>query len=213
MAKCIIILPLYEGEFPELIRREDGDLVLCADAGFDRARELGLHDDMVVGDFDSLGRLPEADCPVKQLPVHKDDTDTAVCMEEGRKRGYRRFVLAGGIGGRLDHTLANLHLLADSALRGEDAGLTGRDNLVRALASGQHDVKRREGFKLSFFAYTERVTGLTLSGVAYPLHDAVLTQRIPLGVSNEWTEETARVSFAEGVLLVVQSRDAEAARK
>lgn len=71
------------------------------------------------------------------LPTHKDDTDTARCMEVGRERGYREFLLAGGIGGRLDHTLTNIQLLYDAALRGEEAVLLGGCNEARMLMRGR----------------------------------------------------------------------------
>ena len=111
MGKCIIIAPLYQGEEQAWLTPEAGDLLLCADGGYDAAVRFGLRPDLVIGDFDSMPRDHVEDCPVMQLPVHKDDTDMVVCLKEARKRGYRSFRIAGCLGGRLDHTIANLQTL------------------------------------------------------------------------------------------------------
>ena len=208
MPRCIIIQPLYQGEAPETVRREPGDLLLCADGGYERAVACGLAPDGVIGGFDSMPRDRVGDCPVLTLPTHKDDTDTGRCMEEGRRRGYRSFVLAGGIGGRLDHTLSNLQLLYDAALRGEEAVLLGGCNQARVLLPGRYVLPRRPGWKLSLLAYTPQVEGVCLYGVEYPLTDATLTSRFPLGVSNEWTAAEAELSFAAGALTLLYAKDA-----
>ena len=125
----------------------------------------------------------------------------------GRERGYREFLLAGGIGGRLDHTLTNIQLLYDAALRGEEAVLLGGCNEVRMLMPGAHRLPRHEGWKLSLLAYTPEVKGLTLRGVEYPLTDYTLVNHTSLGVSNEWTADFAEVSFTEGALLAIYAKD------
>lgn len=208
MPRCIIILPLYAGEAPDEVRKETGDLLLCADGGYERATACGLIPDGVIGDFDSMPRERVGDCPVLMLPTHKDDTDTARCMEEGRRRGYRSFVLAGGVGGRLDHTLSNLQLLYDAALRGEEAVLLGGYNQARVLLPGSYDLPCRPGWKLSLLAYSPQVEGVCLQGVEYPLQDAELTSRYPLGVSNEWTAPRAELSFTAGALTLLYAKDA-----
>lgn len=210
MPRCIIVLPLYGGEAPEEVRKEPGDLLLCADGGYERAMAYGLVPDGVIGDFDSMPRERVGDCPVLTLPTHKDDTDTGRCMEEGRRRGYGAFVLAGGVGGRLDHTLSNLQLLYDAALRGEEAVLLGGFNRVQVLLPGSYRLPRRPGWKLSLLAYTPQVEGVTLRGVEYPLQGAALTNRFPLGVSNEWTAEEAELSFTAGALTLLYTKDAPA---
>lgn len=213
MSRCIIILPLYEGEAIERVRKQPGDLLLCADAGYACAVAAGLTPDGVIGDFDSMPRAVVGDCPVIALPTHKDDTDTEHCMAVGRERGYHSFLLAGGIGGRLDHTMTNIQLLYDAALRGEEAVLLGGLNEARILMPGCHRLPRRAGYHLSLLAYTPEVTGLTLRGVEYQLTDHTLVNHTSLGVSNEWTAEEAVISFTGGALLTIYAKDASLQRK
>lgn len=207
MGKCIIIAPLYAGEHRDDLQPEAGDLLICADGGYDAAVKHGLKPDLVIGDFDSMPADHVQGCACITLPVHKDDTDMVVCLEEGRRRGYTSFRIAGCLGGRLDHTISNLQCLYDCALRGEDAWMCDEQNRVSVLLPGQYTLPRRDGYKLSLLAYTPEAAGVRLRGTEWELTDATLTNRYPLGVSNEITAEAAELSFDTGALLVLYSKD------
>lgn len=204
--RCLIIAPLYQGEEPGLFTPGEGDLLICADAGYRRAIDCGLQPHLTIGDFDSLGDVPQTG-EVIRLPVEKDDTDMVVCLEEGRRRGYCEFIVGGCLGGRFDHTLACLQCAADAALRGERVWLIDPSNRVTVLAPGEHLIPHIAGRKLSLLAFTPEVTGVSLNGTAWELADAVLTSRYPLGCSNEWLSDTARLSFRSGLLVLAISGD------
>ena len=208
MGKCIIIAPLYAGEMQAWLKKEEGDLLLCADGGYDAAVKHGLQPDLVIGDFDSMPFDHVQGCKSIRLPVHKDDTDMVVCLEEGRSRGYRQFRIAGCLGGRLDHTISNLQCLYDCALRGEEAWMCDGQNMVTVLLPGRYTLPRQEGCNFSLLSYTPEVLGVDLRGTVWELTDAALNNRYPLGVSNEITGDQAELSFAEGALMVLYSRDA-----
>jgi thiamine pyrophosphokinase len=208
MSKCIIIAPLYQGEEAAWLRREEGDLLICADGGYAAARRQGLEPDLMVGDFDSMPEGVPVEGNVLRLPVRKDDTDMVVCLEEGRKRGYSSFRIAGALGGRIDHTLANLQCLYDCALRGEEAWLCDAQNRMTILLPGDHRLPAVPGRKLSLLAYTPQVKGVTLQGTLWTLEGHTLDNRYPLGVSNEIQAEEAQLSFEEGALVVIYAADA-----
>ncbi len=207
MGRCIIIAPLYQGEEKEWLTPQAGDWLICADGGWDAAVRQGLRPELVVGDFDSMPQSHVQGAEVMKLPVHKDDTDMVVCLREGRKRGYREFVLAGCIGGRFDHAISNLQCLADCALRGESAWMCDQQNRVTVLVPGEYQLERIPGRKLSLLAYTEQVTGVSLTGTLWPLESAALSSRYPLGCSNEITAEQATLRFEEGLLMVMYTQD------
>ena len=101
------------GDYGAMPRPElDGRcFLIAADGGYGQLKQWGMSPHLAVGDFDSLGRVPE-DVEVVRHPVRKDDTDMMLAVQEGLARGCGRFLIYGGLGGRLDHTLANLHILA-----------------------------------------------------------------------------------------------------
>lgn len=198
--RALIITPLTSEKDLTWVRA--GDLILCADGGYEAALALGLKPDRLIGDMDSRPCDQPVSCPVSRYPVMKDETDTVLCIREGIQMGAQEFIVLGGLGGRLDHTYANLQTMAYGLDLGVKVTLTGQGTEARLLSPGQYTLAKRPGMKLSLFAYTPQVTGLTLEGMVYPLQNASLDDRFPLGVSNGIAENEGRISFSSGELLV-----------
>ena len=180
------------------------DYIIAADGGLLYAERLGVIPDCVLGDFDSLGYVP--DCADEVYPSKKDDTDTMLAVREAIARGFTEATLCCALGGRLDHTLSNLQSLVFAREHGLSLRLVSADTEIYVLRNSRLTLPRREGFSLSVFSYSERSRGVCLRGVKYPLDDAELSSAFPLGVSNAWQDETADVSVAEGTLLIVLSQ-------
>ena len=178
-----------------------GDLVVAADSGLNLVKRLGIKPDLIVGDFDSLGKTPAGD-NVVTLPVEKDVTDAAAAVSLGRERGYSRFAFFGCTGGRPDHTFAAYQLLAELAARGEAGLLFGDGFTVTAVWNGSLSFPALPGGTLSVFAVGGEARGVTLSGVYYPLSDATLSPTFPLGVSNSFVGGPVRIGVADGTLLI-----------
>ena len=176
--------------------------VIAADGGFDQLARWGLRPHLAVGDFDSLGQVPEGEDVVRH-PPEKDDTDMMLAVREGLARGCRRFLLYGGLGGRLDHTLGNLQLLAWIARQGCAPFLIGPDAVLTAVHNGVRTFDSGQTGTLSLFAWGGQAAGISLSGLLYPLFDGVMTADRPLGLSNEFLGSGARISVADGTLIAL----------
>jgi len=182
------------------------DLLIAADAGWLTVEKMGLDPHLVVGDFDSLGHRPDHPNTVT-LPTVKDDTDMHAAIKLGLERGYTRFALYGGTGGRLAHTLANLQLL-DGLAREDCRGfLVGDGTVATAVHGGALDFPAYMSGYLSVFCTSGRAEGVTLSGLKYELDNETLTGSFPLGVSNEFVGVSACVEVAHGVLLTLWQAD------
>lgn len=179
-----------------------GDYVIAADRGYDSLMAYGVTPDLVVGDFDSLGRTP-VHPNVIQLPCAKDDTDMVFALRRGLDLGYRRFVLLGGVGGRLEHTLGNLQILDWLTTQGAQGFLAGEKTVATALRDGSLTFPPSMSGYLSVFCNSGTAQGVTLTGLKFPLENAVLTSSFPVGVSNEFLGQPAQVSVREGCLLLV----------
>ncbi len=191
------------GECIVQVSPTDADFVIAADGGLRHVEKIGMRPDLVIGDFDSLGYVPQCDNLVR-LPIEKDMTDLAAAVDIGRARGYRRFVLLGGTGGRPDHTYANYQLLYDLAAHGEEGYLVGADFSATVIKSGTSLTFDQEFCgTLSVFAVGGKATGVTERGTKYTLEGATLTPENPLGVSNAFIGQKASVSVNEGALLVM----------
>lgn len=186
---------------------QPSDWVIAADGGYDRVKAAGITPQMVIGDFDSLGRVLQGD-HVVTLPTEKDVTDAWAAIDLGRQQGYSEFHLYGCTGGRIDHTLANLQMLAALAEQGMTGVLVDQTQVITALPGGKtmEFGPEKRGF-LSVFSHTDQCTGVYLRGLKYPLENGVLTNRFPLGVSNEFCGISSSVTIGEGVAILVFDRD------
>lgn len=189
----------------------DGDMVIAADGGLRWLRELQIIPDYVIGDFDSLGENPaeasEATSEiisgkVVTLPCEKDTTDLYEAAEAGISRGCKSFFIYGGTGGRLDHTLANIQLLASLAEKGCEGVIFGEGYGITALKNGKITLSGKKGEYVSVFSLTDISEGVDLKGLKYELSDYTLRNTFPLGVSNEFTDKTAIISVRKGTLAV-----------
>ena len=182
------------------------DLVIAADGGYRALQRAGLHPDLVVGDFDSLGVAPE-EKQVVTLPKVKDVTDTWAAIRLGEERGYREFRLYGCTGGRIEHTLANLQTVADVTAKGEICRLYDKNQVVFGISGGTtlEFGPEKHGF-VSLFAHTDRCTGVTLRGLKYTLENGELGNCFPLGVSNEFLGVPSSVTIGTGLALLVMER-------
>lgn len=213
----------------------DYDMTICCDAGLDRAIELGVKPTILLGDFDSSEHFSVADDPddvsdeaateaddvaepdgetedgseaeLVVLPHEKDVTDTEAAVDLAYERGATVITIIGGLGGRLDHTMANLGLLA-KYLGKADIFIIDGDNFVRMLAPGKHMIVSAGYEYLGLIPFGGPVTELTIKNVLYPLENCDVDGTTSLTVSNEITKDPAEISFESGKLLVIQSNDA-----
>ena len=176
--------------------------VIAADKGLVHLEAQGIQPDLIVGDFDSLGRVPAGD-NILRHPVEKDDTDTMLAVKTALDRGMGTIVFYGCLGGRLDHTYANLQTLTYLARRGGQGWLLGDGTVVTAVENGRLDLPAGLRGAVSVFCPDGQALGVTLRGLHYPLEDYTLTSGFPLGVSNQFTGQAASVSVREGTLLVM----------
>jgi len=200
----------------------DGGLAFCA--------EHGIQPDMIVGDFDSLAewtdmnlRLDKDAESVSQqekketfglleeypqeiiyrLPCEKDDTDTLAAIKMAVEKGYTRFMIYGGLGGRLSHSVANIQsllYLKEQGLYGELVGDGSRVFLVK----DENTILplQKQGY-ISVFSFSEKSEGVTLRNMKYEIENVELTNSFPIGVSNEFIGKQAEISVRKGTLLIV----------
>ena len=176
---------------------------IAADGGIELARTLGVKPDLIVADCDSAPRPLDTGNSVL-LPKQKDDTDTFVAMHTAFQKGFCDFLLLGCLGGRMDHTVANLLNARRLVEMGAQVTLVDAKNEISVLTAGTYAL-RKGGF--SVFSMTENVKGLCLSGVEYPLQDFTLQADNPLCVSNVAVSDAASMRFTSGVLLLIYAKD------
>lgn len=179
--------------------------IICADSGYDNAIKAGYSPDIVIGDFDSVISEINTDTEVIKLPVHKDATDTQVCVDYLIEHGYKKAYMLCAAGGRIDHTMANIALLAYGIRRGIEITMIDNDFYMFPITE-KKEILGNPGEMFSVFPYGGNCTGVTECGFEYPLAGAELFADVPLGISNVITEEKAYIDVKDGILIAVHYR-------
>jgi thiamine pyrophosphokinase len=196
------------------------DLVVAADGGARALLQHGLPLTAIVGDMDSLpadlleGWVARGGA-VRRYPRDKDETDLELAVAEAQRRGATRIAVLGALGGRVDHQMANLLLLAGPALAGVEAALLDDGTRVVAVtgaadadvenAAGRVELAGRPGDMLSLLPVTGRVEGVVTRGLRYPLAGDTLVLGSPRGVSNVFQARRATVEVRSGTLLALHT--------
>lgn len=186
----------------------ENDYVIAADRGFELCREIGIKPNLAVGDWDSLTCPPEG-CPIVNLPVEKDDTDTLAAIKIGLEKGYEEFHILFGAGGkRIDHTLANIQCLLYLSKRGKKGYLYFKESVITAVTNGfctfLNDVQGKPTTgDLAIFAADGTAHGVYEKGLKYYLNNADVSCDFPIGVSNSFTGQASEISVKDGSLYVV----------
>ena len=188
------------GKLPLLYIKEQNAFIIAADGGLEKLE--AIQPDITVGDFDSLGFVPEGE-NVITLPVKKDLTDMQYAVELGISKGYKTFVLYGGTGGRPDHTFANYALLCSLAERGLTGYLIGEGYVVTAVHNSSIKLPKHKDGTVSVFSADKCSNGVTIKGLEYTLDNAQLQFNTPMGVSNSFMGQESEISVKDGTLLIM----------
>lgn len=182
-------------------------IIICADGGGKYALEWGLTPSIVLGDMDSIpSDIYEfwhgKGVPFLKYPVEKDKTDVELGIDYALEWGASHISLVGVWGGRVDHSLGNLELLYRLAEMGIK-NTTFTSSAALTAFSGEFSAYARTNTTVSLIPLSEKVEGVTTSGLYYPLKNAVLQKGSTLGISNKTVNERIGIQCENGILLIV----------
>lgn len=214
--KRLVAVVLAGGDAPPAgvaARVPPADLVIAADSGLGLAQQLGLTVDLVVGDLDSvdaaeLAAAVTAGAEVERHPSEKDATDLELALDAACARGATHITIVGGHGGRLDHFVANVLLLAAphyDAVSIDGWVGTAHVVVIRDVARITGDA----GSLVTLLAAGGAAEGVRTDGLRYPLRGETLAPGSTRGVSNEFIGTSASVSLTSGVLLAISPHRSE----
>ncbi len=207
--RCVIISgsPDTDAEFiKKTVKTED--YIICADRGYCFAKEANIKPDLIIGDFDSCSDKIPNDGEVIRLFPEKDDSDTAHCVEVALNRKFDDIVILGAVGGRTDHTLANLSILLYIANRGANGVLLSESEKIVLLQKGKYSFSNLDGKTFSLFPFGCEKICVSYSGVKYMLnHQFIISETSSLGLSNVFTSDNSEIYIHEGnALLIINSK-------
>lgn len=210
MNNIVIITSYLDANMSLLPITDQADFIICLDGGWDIASKENILPDLVMGDMDSLnGEIPE-NVPTERFKPEKDYTDLELALMKSIELNGLNITIIGGIGGRLDHTIANIQLLSQYTNDFDSLTMLDGRNKCFVMNEKQNNsmiLKAEEDSYFSVFSLSDECTGLTIKNAKYPLADYTLPRTGSLCVSNEFTnEKDAVLSIENGTLLVVISK-------
>lgn len=188
------------------------DCLIGADGGCRIALRLGLRLDYAIGDFDSLAeadlqQLQTLGVHLRRYPAQKDETDLELALQLAISLNASEIVVLGALGGRLDHAMANLMLLAMAGLDKIPVIIADATLEISAINARQAPmaltVKGNIGDTLSLIPFGGDASGIVTQGLQYPLRSETLRVGPARGVSNVMTQAQAQIEVAEGLLLCI----------
>lgn len=213
MSRCIIIANGNINDYSYYKQRVDtSDYIICADGAIRHCINIGITPDLWIGDFDSCNYkkyIDEYD-ELKNvqrciLNTRKDETDThAACMLAVNK-GFKKIVLWGSTGSRLDHSLSNIHIMESMLDYDVICEIENERNIINVFRKSIEINKVHK--YLSLIPLDKNIKVLKTEGLEYPLENEFLPRCISRGVSNEFLGDYAKIHIEDGAMLVIQSDD------
>ena len=188
------------------ISPDQTDFVIGADRGYLVLEENKIKPSVVIGDFDSYDGAINCENIIR-FPVKKDFTDSELSIKYAIDKGYRKIVIYGAIGGDLDHTIANISLLASYSKQGIDIVFIDGENALFAITNSNVKFSKEAKGRISVFSFDDKALGVFEKGLLYELENETLENKIPLGVSNEFVGKNASISVQSGTLILYTSRE------
>lgn len=201
--KTCYIFGACEG-MPEKFQPNSNDLIIAADGGMNILNKLKVRPNILLGDFDSLSEKICFDGEIVRYPSKKDDTDTMLAIKTGLERGYKKFVLYGCTGGRLDHTIANIQALNYIAENNALGYLCGDDFTVTVIKEGKIEFDPKAKGNVSVFSLSNTAE-VTIEGLLYNIKNTKISNSDPLGVSNEFIGQKSQITVNSGTVIIYWS--------
>lgn len=182
-------------------------LVISADGGYLNALKFNILPSICMGDFDTLNVDINSKCEVIKFPSEKDDTDTMLCIKKAISMNCDIIYIYGALGGRFDHTIANVQSLEYMLNKNVIGYIVDTQNVITMQTVSTRLYKNSKHFKYFSILSISDTARVSASGLKYPLNNTVLTKNFPLGVSNEILEDSFSITVHSGTILIVYSKD------
>lgn len=212
MKSCIILngkIQNYE-LIKVILKKENYDYIICADGGANHAYEMSIIPHFIIGDLDSVQKdiiNYYKNCNVKfeQFPSKKNETDSELCIYLADKLKCDEVHILAGLGGRIDHTLANINLLYYIRNLGMIPKIISEKEEIYIALDEEIEIEGKLGDIISVIPIKGDASGVTLKNLEYPLNDYDMKFSLPLGISNVMIDSKCSIKVEKGSVVVIRN--------
>ena len=200
-------------EFLKKILEENKfETIIAADKGLEALNKINVMPNYIIGDFDSvnkttLNQYENKNIEITYLKPEKDFTDTHMAIKLAIEKRAKHITIIGATGTRMDHTLANIHVLNEALQNNVPTEIINEHNRIMLINKKAKLIKNTNYKYVSIIPLTTKITGVTLKGFKYNIENATINLGESIGVSNEQIEQEALIEIKEGIAILIYSKD------
>lgn len=215
MVKTLIVSGgnVEEECFNQIYQSNKFDYIIASDKGLEILDKYNIIPNYIIGDFDSIDKnilnkyINNKEIVIRELNPEKDYTDTHMAIKLSIELNSTDVTILGAIGTRIDHTIANVHILKETLEKGIDCRIVDNRNEIQLINKKTVLEMDKEYKYISLIPLTTKVEEITLRGFKYPLSNATLEVGHSIGVSNEQYDKIAEIDLKSGILIMIKSKD------
>ncbi|GAA0861097.1 thiamine diphosphokinase [Paraclostridium tenue] len=195
----------------DVIENNDYRYIICADGGAKHLYKLNIVPNYIIGDLDSLEEsiinyYKNKYVNFKKFPQRKDETDAQLCIHLAKDLKISEIHLIGALGGRIDHTIANINLMYYIKELGINPIIKSKYEDLYMIENEGINVKGKKGDIISIIPAKGDVSGVTLENLEYPLENAIIKYGNPIGISNVMKSNQCSIKVKNGCLIIVKNK-------
>lgn len=214
MKICIVL----NGEIKDYIKtkaimnNENYDFIICADGGANHLYKMEITPNYIIGDLDSaneeiINYYNNKNVLFEKFPSKKNETDSEICIFLAKELKAKNIDFVGALGGRIDHTIANINLLYYVKERDIVPRIISEKEDVYIAVNEKLKIEGNKGDIISVIPIKGDAIGVTLDNLEYPLENYNMRYSEPLGISNVMLTDSCVISVKEGALLIIRNTD------
>lgn len=186
------------------------DYIICSDGGANHAYNMNIVPDYIIGDLDSINKsiidyYKNKNVNFEKFPIKKDETDTELCIQLSQKLKAKEIDLIGALGGRIDHTIANINLLYYIRKRGIKPKIISEKEEIYIAIDEEVIIDGEIGNTISILPIKNDAKGVTLKKLEYSLENDDIEFSTPLGISNVMTDINCNIKVNEGSIIIIKN--------
>ena len=195
----------------QFINNQNYDYIICADGGANHAYKMNITPNYIIGDLDSINKeiidfYKKQNVLFEEFPSKKNETDSELCILLSKSLNASKIDLFGTLGGRVDHTLANINLLYYIREQEIIPRIISEKEEIYIATNECVKIKGKEKDIISIIPIKGDVKGITLENLEYPLNNYDMNYSTPLGISNIMLSEECKIAVKKGSLLIIRNK-------
>ena len=195
----------------QFINNQNYDYIICADGGANHAYKMNITPNYIIGDSDSINKevidfYKKQNILFEEFPSKKNETDSELCILLSKSLNASKIDLFGTLGGRIDHTLANINLLYYIREQEIIPRIISEQEEIYIATNECVKIKGKEKDIISIIPIKGDVKGITLENLEYPLNNYDMNYSTPLGISNIMLSEECKIAVKKGSLLIIRNK-------